>query len=87
MVKARKSEIIKTMEAKGNDDAMSDVQEAIMDYSDRMKRQYPDLWEKVEAFHALIGSGLQQGMKTTPDFPEAKDSVMTFLESLNKDTV
>ncbi|MBI4088214.1 hypothetical protein HY418_02405 [Candidatus Kaiserbacteria bacterium] len=81
-VKARKSEIIAGMEAKGDADAMFTVQEAIADYADRMEGKYPNLWDKVEAYHALIGSGLKQGTETIPDFPNAKDSVEAFLETL-----
>ena len=85
-VKARKNKIITAMEAKGNVDAIFEVNDAIAEYADLIKEKYPDQWQKVESFHALIGSGLPHGMETEEDFPD-KDSVMSFLDNLDKENV
>ena len=84
-VKERKSKIIATMEARGDEEAMFKVNEVIAEYAGRMKGKYPEQWQRVESFHALIGSGLPHGMKTERDFPERKDSVAVFLDDLGKE--
>ncbi len=83
-VKERRSSIVATREKQGDEDALFTVQEAIMEYASTMKEKYPELCKQVEAYHALIGSGLPVGSETVADFPNEEDSVRAFLDSLQK---
>ena len=80
-VKERCGQLVAAMEKKGDEDALFTVQEARTNEALRLKEKYPDSYSNVEAYHALIGSGVPSGVETIPDF-EGEDSIMKFLDRL-----
>ena len=80
----QRNELIELLKETRGDEAYLIVQNAIFDYGKRIAAKYPELSQKTEAFHALIGSGLPFNRETISDFPDPEDRVEKFLVDLRK---
>jgi len=83
-VKGRINGIIGEMEKRGIEDARFQMHQLSTEYALAMKEKYPELCKSVEAYHALIGSGIPSNAETIADFPDEEDSVKTFLDELEQ---
>ena len=81
-IRIKRRKLLAEMEKRGLSEinAMDDI----VDYANSMKVKYQDAYQKVRAYHVLIGSSIPHNISDMVDDFPGEDSVLNFLDQLWK---